>query len=54
VTEAGERDLVIAGNVKTESAKGEIASGLRPALQNHPIVALPDQVRDFIQPHADL
>jgi hypothetical protein len=54
VTEAGERDLVIAGNVKTKPAKTQIAAGLSPALQNHPIFSLPDQVRDFIWPHPDL
>src|SRR5579862_2193316 len=52
--EAGEHYLVVAGYVEAEFAQAEIGTGLRPAIQNGPMVAVLNLVDDFLGAYADL
>lgn len=54
MTEAGERDLVITGNVETKPAETQITPRLSPAIQKYPTLSLLDLVSDLIRPHVDL
>src|SRR5208282_5183145 len=54
VTEAGERNLVVARNVKTKPAKIQILSRPGIAIQHDPAIALLDLVHDLIRFHPDL
>src|SRR5579872_4932880 len=54
VREAGERDLIAAGNVEAELAEAEIGAGLRPAIKDGPTVAVLDLVYEFGGADADL
>lgn len=54
MAEAGQRNLIAARKIKTELARGEIGSRLRPSVEDNPGVTLLDLVDDFSRRHMDL
>src|SRR5271166_4236839 len=54
MTEIRQRNLISAGQVKTESALGKIGSGKRPSVENNPCIPFPDLMDNFGGRHANL
>src|SRR6266567_4982057 len=54
MTEARQRNLISAGHVETESARGEIGSRQRPPVEDEPRIPLLDLVDDFRRGHMNL